>query len=154
MRWFGTDGILSSSSASSSSIVMSSSSSFSFCTSRQLLHSFFQIFNSRGRVRTVLALSSSSYLSSRWCSRLNLLILSWSSRLTSTSSPTACSSSFVSCMPETWSVIAHGIRKNEPQSYHSSLHLDGFCGVVLRKGEAAEASSLGAAALAPKSKAL
>lgn len=128
MRWFSTDGILSSSSASSSSIVMSSSSSFSFCASRQLLHPFSHVVNSRCRVRTVLALRSSSYLSSRWCSRLNLLILSWSSRLTSTSSPTACSSSFVSCMPETGLVIAHDARKNGSESHHSSLHLDGFCG--------------------------
>lgn len=49
---------------------------------------------------------------------------------------------------------AHEARKIESESYHSSLHLDGVCGGVLRKEEAAETSSLGAAALAPKSKAL
>lgn len=44
------------------------------------------------RRRTFLVFSSSDKASSRWCSRLNLLILSWSSRRTSTSSVAASSS--------------------------------------------------------------
>lgn len=47
------------------------------------------------RRRTVFVLSSSSKRISRWCRRLNLLILSWSSRRTSTSSA-ASSSAFES----------------------------------------------------------
>ena len=77
--------IFSSSSASSSSVVRSSSSSFSFCL-RALVSNNFHLRTKGTGQRTLLTSSCSCSASSRWCRRLNLLILSWSSRRTSTSS--------------------------------------------------------------------
>jgi hypothetical protein len=50
-----------------------------------------------GSILTCFAFNSSSIANSWRCKRLNLLILSWSSRRTSTSSPIASSSSLVNC---------------------------------------------------------
>lgn len=81
--------ILSSSSASSSSVEMSSSSSFSFYIEDSSAGSLNTWYG--GGFHTPLSSNTSFRASSRWCSRLNLLILSWSSRRTSTSSAASSS---------------------------------------------------------------
>lgn len=77
----------------------------------------------RGRGGTALLFKSSSSNISRWCSRLKLLILSWSSRRTSRSSfPIPASSSL-----ESWTLVRARIKilaKSWDDRYHPSLHLE------------------------------
>lgn len=82
----------------------------------------------QGRPHTFLALSSSSIVSSRWCRRLNLLILSWSSRRTSTSSPTASSSSLLNCrlvggFCQLYAHVYFFFSSEHLFTYHTPLHL-------------------------------
>lgn len=121
----GAHWIFSSSSASSSSVDRSSSSSFSFCIGQT---------SARPRgwrnmaARTAPRLRSSSSASSRWCRRLNLLILSWSSRRTLTSS-LASSSSLDSCEPKDLGLV-QWLRGPEGQTHHAALHDGRHAGCV------------------------
>ena len=104
---------MSSSSASSSSFDISSRSSFSFC--REACQQ--ACGEATGSRPTCFDFSSSSSAISRWCNRLNLLILSWSSLRTSTSSlPAAASSSL-----ESYSVSASVVVKIDIKSLRHTI---------------------------------